>query len=171
MKQSKRIALGGLLVALAVTVMVLGGYLYIGTFAAPALAMAILLPLQEEYGVKTAATAYAAAAILALLLVPDRELAFVYLFFGWYPLLRPRWRTLPALPQLLLKLALYTVSVLTLYGLLLRLMGLTSDLLEAARWMNALLFLMGAVLFLLLDRVLDHTALLWRRSLRSRLMK
>lgn len=170
MKQSKRIALGGLLVALSVTVMVLGGYLYIGTFAAPVLAMIVLLPLQEEYGLRTAGAAYAAAAILALLLVPDRELPFVYLFFGWYPLLRSRWRNLPALPQLLWKLAIYTVSVLTLYGLLLRLMGLTSDLLESARWMNALLFLMGALLFLLLDRVLDRMTLLWRNRLRKRLL-
>ena len=43
-----------------------------------------MLPVLEELGPKAAGTSYAAAAILALLLAPDRETAFVYLFFGWY---------------------------------------------------------------------------------------
>ena len=88
--KSKQIALCGLLCALAVTMLLLGGMLGIGMFAGPILAMAVLLPILEEYGKKTAAVAYGAAAILAVLLVPDRETALVFAFFGWYPLLRPR---------------------------------------------------------------------------------
>ena len=57
--------------------------------------MGALLPVLEELGTKAAGTSYAAAAILALLLAPDRETAFVYLFFGWYPILRPRIAALP----------------------------------------------------------------------------
>ena len=88
--KSKEIALCGLLCALAVTLLLLGGILGIGTFAGPILAMAVLLPILEEYGTKTATAAWGAAAILALLLVPDRETALVFVAFGWYPLLRPR---------------------------------------------------------------------------------
>ena len=67
--KSKQIALCGLLCALAVTLLLLGGVIPIATFCAPLLAMVILLPILEEYGPRTAAAAYGAAAILALLLV------------------------------------------------------------------------------------------------------
>ncbi len=43
--KSKEIALCGLLCALAVTLLLLGGILGIGTFAGPILAMAVLLPM------------------------------------------------------------------------------------------------------------------------------
>ena len=55
--KSKQIALCGLLCALAVTMLLLGGILGIGMFAGPILAMAVLLPILEEYGAKTAAAA------------------------------------------------------------------------------------------------------------------
>ena len=74
---SRQMALCGLLVALAVVFMVLAGILGIGTFAGPVLAMAVLLPLLEEYGTKTAAAAYISTAILGILLVPEPELSMV----------------------------------------------------------------------------------------------
>ena len=87
------------LTALAVVLMISAGAMGIGTFAGPVLAMAALLPVLEEYGPKAAALTYAAAAILALLLVPEPELAMVYAAFGWYPILRPRLdRLLPSRP-------------------------------------------------------------------------
>ena len=99
MMKSKQMALCGLLTALAVVLMISAGAMGIGTFAGPVLAMAALLPVLEEYGPKAAALTYAAAAILALLLVPEPELAMVYAAFGWYPILRPRLdRLLPSRP-------------------------------------------------------------------------
>ena len=67
--KSHQMALCGLLTALAVVLMILAGAMGIGTFAGPVLAMAALLPVLEEYGPKAAATTYAAAATLGLLLV------------------------------------------------------------------------------------------------------
>ena len=79
---ARKMALCGLLTALAVVVMLLTGALGLGTFTGPVLAMAVLLPVYEECGGKTALTAYGAAAILGILLVPDVELAWVYAAFG-----------------------------------------------------------------------------------------
>ena len=170
--KSKQIALCGLLCALAVTMLLLGGILGIGMFAGPILAMAVLLPILEEYGPKTAATAWGAAAILAVLLVPDRETALVFAFFGWYPLLRPRLARIPSRPaRLLLKLAVCNGVIDVLYGLVLRLMGLTADLLDASRWMNLLLLLLANVTFLVMDRALDRLTFLWHRKLRCRFFR
>lgn len=170
--KSKQIALCGLLCALAVIMLLLGGILGIGTFAGPILAMAVLLPILEEYGTKTAAAAWGAAAILALLLVPDRETALVFATFGWYPLLRPRLSRVPSRPvRLLVKLAACNGIIAVLYGLVLRLMGLTVDLLDASRWMKLLLLLLANVTFLVMDRALERLTVLWRRKLRKQFFR
>ena len=166
---ARKTALCGLLTALAVVVMLLSGALGIGTFAGPVLAMAVLLPVLEEYGAKTALTAYGAAAILGILLVPDVELAWVYAAFGWYPVVRPRVARLPSpVVRLLVRIGLCTSVALALYGLLLRGLGLTADLMEATRLFNLLLLLMGNVIFLLMDKALERLTALWHRSLRRR---
>lgn len=165
----RQIALSGMLAALAVVILLLGGAIGIGTFAAPVLAMAVLLPVLEEWGVKAAGCAYGAAAILALLLVPDQELALVYAGFGWYPLLRPQIARIPSrFLRLAARLAVCNAVILALYGLLLRLLGLTADLAGASRVMNAVLLVLGNAVFLLLDVVLARLTALWRQKLRKR---
>ena len=167
--KSRKIALCGVLSALAVVVLLLGGTIGIGTFAAPVLAMAVLLPVLEEYGARAAATAFCAVSLLALLLVPDRELALVYIGFGWYPILRPHVVRIPSrLLRLAVRLAVCNGVIAALYGLLLRLLGLTADLMEASRLMNAALLVMGNLVFLLLDPVLARLTDLWRSRLRKR---
>ena len=166
---SRKLALCGLLTALAVTLLLLGGIIPLATFCAPMLAMAVLLPILEEFGPGAAATAWGAATILALLLVPDRETALVFVFFGWYPILRPCLDRLPGrLPRLLVKLAVYGAVTALLYGLVLRLMGLTADLMAGTRLMNGLLLVLGSITFLALDRVLERLTVLWYRKLRKR---
>nr|WP_326185069.1 hypothetical protein [uncultured Oscillibacter sp.] len=167
--KSRQIALCGVLTALAVVILLLGGAIGIGTFAAPVLAMAALLPVLEECGAKAAGTAYAAAALLALLLVPDRELALVYAGFGWYPILRPRIARIPSrFLRLVCRLAICNGIIAVLYGLVLRLLGLTADLAGASRLLNVALLVMGNVVFLLLDLVLVRLTSLWRGKLRRR---
>lgn len=171
--KSKQMALCGLLTALAVVMMVLAGAMGIGTFVGPVLAVATLLPALEEYGPKAAALTYVAAAILGLLLVPEPELAMVYAAFGWYPILRP-WlnRLLPSRPlRVLVKLALSTAVILLLYGVLLRLLGMTADLLGASALFNLTLLVLGDMIFLLTDRALERLAVLWHRKLRKRFFR
>lgn len=168
MMNSRQMALCGLLSALAVVILLLGGMMGIGTFAAPVLAMAALLPILEECGPGAAGTAYAAVSILALLLAPDRELALVYAGFGWYPILRPHIARIPSrLLRLAARLAVCNGIIAALYGLLLRLMGLTADLAEASRLLNIALLVMGNAVFLLLDLALARLTGLWRRRLRK----
>ena len=167
--KSRQMALCGVLSALAVVVLLLGGVIGIGTFAAPVLAMAVLLPVLEEYGPRAAVTAYGTVSILALLLVPDRELALVYACFGWYPILRPRIARIPSrLLRLVVRLAICNAVIAVLYGMLLRLLGLTADLMDASCLLNVVLLVMGNLVFLLLDLVLARLTNLWRRKLRKR---
>ena len=169
--KSRQMALCGLLTALAVVVMVLSGAMGIGTFAGPVLAMVVLLPVPEELGSKAAVTVYAAVALLGLLLVPEAELAMVYAAFGWYPILRPHLDHIPSrLLRILCKLALCTAIILLLYGVLLRLLGLTADLLASTPIFNGLLLILGNLVFLLTDRALERMTFLWHNKLRKKFL-
>lgn len=169
MMKSRQMALCGLLTALAVVVMLLAGAIGIGTFAGPVLAMAVLLPILEEYGPKAAITAYAAAALLGLLLVPEAELALVYAAFGWYPVLRPHIARLPSpLLRTAVRILLCTGLILLLYGVLLRLFGMTADLLEATPLFTLVLLALGNITFLVTDLALARITVLWHRKLSKR---
>ena len=172
MKKSRAGARSGVLTALAVAFLALGDIIPAAVLCGPILAMAALLPVLEELGPKAAGTAYAAAAILGLLLTPDRETALVYLFFGWYPILRPKIAALPSrLLRLALRLLVCNAAALLLYGLVLRIMGLTADLLEAAWIFNAALLVMGNVVFLLVDRTLARLTVIWHWKLKKHLLR
>ena len=172
-QQSRKVALCGVLCGLAVVVLLLGGLFSLAVYCAPLLAMAVLLPVLEEYGPGTAGAAYGAVAILALLLVPDRETALVYVFFGWYPLLRPRIAALPSLPvRLVCRLGVCGLSMFLLYGVAIRLLGLTAVTEElGGGWLTAALAVMGCAVFLLLDLALGRLTVLWRRKLRRRFFR
>ena len=172
-EQSRKVVLCGVLCGLAVVVLLLGGLFSLAVYCAPLLAMAVLLPVLEEYGPGTAGAAYGAVAILALLLVPDREAALVYVFFGWYPLLRPRIAALPSLPvRLVCRLGVCGLSMFLLYGVTIRLLGLTAVTEElGGGWLTAALAVMGCAVFLLLDLALGRLTVLWRRKLRRRFFR
>ncbi|MCI7711907.1 MAG: hypothetical protein MSK63_01330 [Clostridiales bacterium] len=172
-EQSRKVALCGVLCGLAVVVLLLGGLFSLAVYCAPLLAMAVLLPVLEEYGPGTAGAAYGAVAILAPLLVPDRETALVYVFFGWYPILRPRIAALPSLPvRLVCRLGVCGLSMFLLYGVTIRLLGLTAVTEElGGGWLTAALAVMGCAVFLLLDLALGRLTVLWRRKLRRRFFR
>ena len=172
-EQSRKVALCGVLCGLAVVVLLLGGLFSLAVYCAPLLAMAVLLPVLEEYGPRTAGAAYGAVALLALLLVPDRETALVYVCFGWYPILRPRIAALPSLPvRLVCRLGVCGLSMFLLYGVTIRLLGLTAVTEElGGGWLTAALAVMGCAVFLLLDLALGRLTVLWHRKLRRRFLR
>lgn len=170
--KSRYIALCGVLSALAVVCLMLGGVIPAAVLCGPILAMAALLPVLEELGPRAAGTAYAATAILGLLLTPERETALVYVFFGWYPILRPKIAALPSRPlRLAARLGICNAAALVLYGAALRVLGLTEDLLESAWIFNVLLLAMGNVVFLLTDAALARLTNLWHWKLKKRLFR
>lgn len=174
-KAAQKLALCGMLTALAVVCLLLGGLIPIALYCCPILAMLCLLPVREEYGAGAALAVYAAAAVLAVLLVADKELAFVYVFFGWYPAAQPRLDQirLRALRTALMLLLLNGAGA-ALYALLifvLRLDGVTQELSGSAPWFLALLLVMGNIIFLLTDPMLRRMALLWWHRLRRRLFR
>ena len=170
--KSREIALCGMLNALAVVLMNLGSLVPLATFCTPLLAMLVLLPVLEEYGARMGWAAWVSVSILSLLLVTDRETALVYVFFGWYPMVRPKVAAIKSkVLRFGVKLLICNGLIFTLYGLVLRLMGLTADLLDSTRLMNALLLILGNLVFFLMDLVLRRMTWVWKTKLRKRFFK
>ncbi|MEE1035972.1 MAG: hypothetical protein U0L15_02560 [Oscillospiraceae bacterium] len=148
-------ALGGVLGALAVVIMCLGTLIPVGTYACPMLCAVVLQMVLKTCGSRIAWAWYGAVALLGLLLAPDKEAAAVFVFLGYYPIVKPKLdrKKLPWLWKGLL----FNASVLALYWLLLRLFGmeqLVSEFRELGAAMTAVLLILGNVTFFLLDKLL-----------------
>ena len=166
-QQSRRTALCGLMAALSVMILTWGSLIPFATFACPMLAVLCLIPAVCEYGIGTALVMYTAAAILGLLLSPDKEIALLYVFLGWYPSIQPKVNSLPRFPRLAAKCVLFSVSMIVLYSLILYLFQLDAVVKEFSEYSTAMvagMLLLGNVTFLLYDRVLDNFSRLYRKK-------
>ena len=76
------VALGGILAALAVVIMTVGGVIPIATYTVPALCTMLLNVVQMTCGKRIAWAWYGAVSILGLLLGPDKEAAAIF-FDDW----------------------------------------------------------------------------------------
>jgi hypothetical protein len=154
---AKFIALGGVMAALAVVVMCLGGIIPIATYVCPMLCAILLSIVLRITGSRIAWAWYAAVAILSLLLGPDKEAAAVFLFLGYYPIVKP-WIDRRRLP-VLWKLVLFNVSIFLMYGILIYVLGLesvTEDFKEVGVVMAAVMLVMGNATLFMLDVLLSR---------------
>ena len=166
-----QIALCGLLGALAIVIMLLGGIIPVATFCCPMLAALLLVPVLIECGSRLAWVWYAAVGILSCIMGPDKEAAAIFVFLGYYPIVKmrlDRWRQ-PI--RLLAKLVLFNLAIGVLYSLLmfvLQMDALRQELSEFSALMLVAMLLMGNFAFFLFDALLPRAALLYTNRLRRR---
>ncbi len=148
-------ALGGVMAALAVVVMSLGGLIPVATFVCPMVCMLLLVAVISRCGNRVAWAWYGTVAILSLLLGPDKEAAAVFVFLGYYPILKPKMDALPL--KWLWKLLYFNAAILLMYWLLLNLFGMAEILAEFEEMgtvLTLVTLVMGNVTFFMLDRLL-----------------
>ena len=148
-------ALGGVLAAVAVVIMSLGGLIPVATYVSPMLCAILLQMVLLSCGVRIAWAWYGAVALLSVLLSPDKEAAAVFVFLGYYPIVKPRLDRMK--PSWLWKGLLFNGSIAVMYFLLLKLFGmgeLGAEFREFGLVLLLVLLIMGNVTFFLLDRLL-----------------
>ncbi len=153
---AKQIALGGVTAALAVVIMCLGGLVPLATYILPMICCILLQLISKLLGRKGSWVWYSAVSILCLLLSPDKEATAVFLFLGYYPLIKPKLDPLPL--AFVWKLLLFNAATLIMYTFLIHLLGmgaLASEFASMGLWLGALTLALGNVCFFLLDRVLS----------------
>lgn len=174
-QKSFRTALGGILSALSITFMFLGGVFPFAEYVGPAMASICVLIFKEEFGAKAALLMYISVSLLALLLSPNIESSLLFLaFMGWYPISKNMIETkTKGLISLLIKLLVVNVSVLSLYYVLLNVLKLPSleEDLAGGPWLTAVLIILYNITFLLFDRLLTVIAYYYRNVFRKKLIR
>ena len=167
MQRASSVALGGVTAALAVVLMLLGGLVPLAVYVCPMLASLLLLPLLDRLGKARCVLWWAAVSILSVLLCPDRETAFVFVFLGWYPIARPALNRLPRPASAACKLLLFNLCACALYALLILVFQLQALVAEARETGTALLvviLILANVTFLVFDLVLARLEIVIRNK-------
>ena len=152
---AKKVALGGMLAALAVTIMSVGGLIPVATYVSAVLCAILGYMVWRICGGRIAWAWYGTVSVLSLLLSPDKESAAVYLFLGYYPIIKVFFDNCRF--GFLLKLLYFNSSVTALYIVLIYLIGMeqiVTDYRALGMLGLIVMLILGNIAFLLLDHVL-----------------
>ena len=154
---SKKIALCGLMAALAIVIMCLGGLIPVATYVCPILCTLIGNVIQRICGRRHAWVWYCAVCLLSILLAPDKEAAIVYLLLGCYPYIKPCFDKFKF--RIILKLLYFNFTAIIAYRLMLWLFGQTQILQEYVMLGTVsilIVLLLANVTFFMLDILLSR---------------
>ena len=165
-KSTKELALSSLMAALGVVFLCLGGIIPFALYACPILASAVLLPVREDCRRSYAWCCYAVIAVLGLLLGPDKEASSLFLFLGYYPLIKPKLDTIGnPVGRILCKLIIAAAAIGAMYAVLLYvfcLAAVVEEFAETAPWMLWTTAGLGLLLFAVYDVLLGRITLFYR---------
>ncbi len=150
-------ALCGVTAALAVTVGALAGMIPVATYVIPVLQCMILQFIVLACRRSLAWSWYAVVTLLNFLLCPDKEAAAMFLFLGYYPILKPWFDRLSL--AVAAKLLFFVVSTGAMYGTLIFIFGmdqLAAEFSKLGMILGAVCAVLGCVTFLLLDVILTR---------------
>jgi len=174
LKQSSKTALGGIIAALSISMMFLIAVIPFFTYALPAAAAILLIPIVIEINKKWAFGVYASVSILALLVVPNKEVAVIYAaFFGYYPIIKAFFESrFPKTIVFILKLLIFNITMFTSYYLMLKFMGIEIDELKTfGVYAVPILLIIGSVAFVMYDFALTKIISLYVLKWQSRFRK
>ena len=153
--ETRKIALGGMLAAVAVVIMCLGGFIPVATYICPMLCCMTQFIVLCFCGKRIAWTWYVAVSLMVLFLCPDKEVSLVFLAIGYYPLIKSFLERSKL--RFVLKLLFFNSSILIAYGVLIYLLGMenvAAENMEFGMIGLVIILLMGNVTFFLLDKFL-----------------
>ena len=153
---TRKIALGGMLAAVCVVIMCLGGLIPVATYVSPMLCCMTQFIVLRFCGKRLAWTWFSVVSILSLIMGPDKEAALVFAAVGCYPILKPfleRWNF-----GLVLKLAYFNIMIIIVYIIMIYVLGMQDVAAENTEFGVIgliILFALGNATFILLDRLLS----------------
>lgn len=165
MKNTKRIALSGILAALSFAIVYIATVTDLFSLSGCLVAAVAVLFVKIEYGTGTAVSVYAVVSVLLWLLLPDKSIAAIYSFVaGLYPLVKPYFdRLRPAPLRWSCKLASYNLVLAALYFAAMALLAPEAD----APWMLVIVLVLANAVFILSDRLIDRLTLIYNIKLRA----
>ncbi|MBQ8210346.1 MAG: hypothetical protein IJZ35_07185 [Clostridia bacterium] len=174
MKNSAKTALGGMISALSLTIMLLTAVIPYLTYALPAIAGAMLVLMVIEINKKWAFCAYAAISILSFLILPDKEAAMMYVaFFGYYPVLKPFLESKIFNNKLcwFVKAVIFNIAVVIAYLVIVNVFGIPIEEMEKGVFAVIGLLALGNVMFVLYDICITRLVTLYLNKWQKRFRK
>lgn len=173
-RKSRRMALCGMMAALAVVVMLLGGVIPLATFSCPMVASLMLLPILAESGRRWTLMTYAAVAALGLMLCPDKEAALLFAFLGYYPAAKPALDGIRKKPlRIAAKLGVFNLAagaMLLTVAFVLNMQAIVAEYAAMGVVGGILFALLANVSMLMYDRMLVAMYIIYIRKLSPMLM-
>lgn len=157
-KASYRVAVGGLISAISLVIMMLTGLFPFGTYAFPIISGVLLISIYLEFGFRWSMLVYAVISIMSVFFVADKEAAlFFVLIFGYYPVVKSYIERIKfKLLQYVIKLAIFNGAAVAVYFLLLFVFSLPKDSFVLFGVNLPLVFLLvGNFVFLIYDFALS----------------
>lgn len=157
MKQTKQIATGGILGALAMTILFFGGLIPVSTYICPVFCILILQTVLNFCGKRIAWAWYFMISFLGMLLGPDKEAAAILLLLGYYPMIKPSMDRSPL--NILWKLVFFNVITVFMYTVVIAVLGLEAVVIENSLLgytSLGLMLILGNATFFLLDKILTR---------------
>ena len=168
----KTLALCSMLAALGVVVLLLGSFIEVLDLSAAMFASLIVVIAVIEAGKYWPWLTYAVTALTALLLLPYKVPAIMYLLAGYYPIIKEKLEKLPKIVAWVIKLIIFNVSLsLVLLALKLFLPGVSIELIPGLRDLYTYLiyYVAGNIIFVLYDVLLTRLVSFYIFKLRDRL--
>jgi len=139
--------------------------------AAPMAAGLLMIILVEEVSVGWAWLTYLAVSLLSLMVTFDKEAALMFiLFFGYYPILRPRTERIPGRAlRWVLRICLFNVFLVLDYWLTVYVLGLPTFE-DTAPLMYAVLIGAANIMFVFYDLVLSRLRWFYRNVFVPRIL-
>ena len=145
--------------ALAIVVMCLGGMIPLATYVCPMFCAVLLTVVLGIAGKRVAWAWYGAVSILSVLMGPDKEAAAVFVFLGYYPIIKP-WIDRKKL-SVIWKLMVFNTSIFVMYSFLIHVLGLAELIVECAEMgvvLAVITLVLGNATLFVLDRLLTLLA-------------
>lgn len=172
MKTTSKITFCAMMSALAVALMMLSYFPYF-TYAVPAVAGLTGLVVLIEIGGKWPWFTYIVTAVLCSIFAePEAKLMYL-LLFGYYPILKSFIEKIPnRLVQYLLKFAIFNVSVVAVYFILTKILGMPiDDFGPLGKWGMIAFAVLANITFYYYDIVLVRVANLYLRKIHKNIRK
>ena len=150
------VSLCGIMSGLAIAAMFLLSFIPSFEYITPAVAGILIWIVRDRLGVEYGMVSYLAVGILSMLITPNYEAVMMYIFLlGYYPIVREYLEKIRfGLLRWIVKLAVFAVSSVSCYALLINLFGLTQLLDESeefGKYGTLIILGMGAVAFIVYD--------------------
>lgn len=169
-----KVALCGVISALALVLMLLTGLIPVGTYAFPVFSGVLLSVIVIELNAKWAMAVYFAVSVLSFFLSGDKEAVLYFIaFFGFYPVLKGTIERIRALwVQYLLKYAVFNACIVGAFYAGLYLLQIPQESFELfGIYLPWVFLIFGNIVFLLYDKCVTILIVRYIKDLRQKIIK